>query len=199
LWFFVRIVVGLGNPGNQYAGTRHNIGFEVVDYIAGELQSPFKAGKGDYYCSETRLGMHKIMLVKPTTYMNHSGLAVRQICDYFGLAVADVLIICDDYNLPWGTFRFRQAGSDGGHNGLSSVIFALETDVIDRFRFGIGNRFEDAVDFVLSKFDQREKGEIKQLLPLAKEAVYSWIEQGMEVTMNRYNRSFLGDPEENDL
>jgi PTH1 family peptidyl-tRNA hydrolase len=198
LWFFVRIVVGLGNPGNQYAGTRHNIGYEVVDYIAGELPSPFKAGKGDYYCSETRIGGQKIMLVKPTTYMNHSGRAVRQIVDYFALAVADVLIICDDYNLPWGTFRFRQAGRDGGHNGLSSVIYELGTDVVDRFRFGIGNRFEDPVDFVLSKFDQREQGELKQLLLLAKEAVYSWIEQGMEVTMNSYNRSFLSAPEEND-
>jgi PTH1 family peptidyl-tRNA hydrolase len=198
LWFFVRIVVGLGNPGNQYAGTRHNIGFEVVDYIAGELQRPFKAGKGDYYCSETRIGMQKIMLVKPTTYMNNSGRAVRQIVDYFALAVTDVLIICDDYNLPLGTFRFRPAGSDGGHNGLSSVIYELATDVIDRFRFGIGDRFEDAVGFVLSKFDQREKEEIKQLLPLAKEAVYSWIEQGIEVTMNGYNRSFLAAPEESD-
>ncbi len=196
---FVRIVVGLGNPGNKYAGTRHNIGFEVVDYIAGELRSPFKAGKGDYYYVETRIGMQKIMLVKPTTYMNHSGLAVRQIINYFALTVADVLIVCDDYNLPWGTFRFRQAGSDGGHNGLSSVIYQLDTDVIDRFRFGIGNGFEDAIDFVLSKFDPREQGEIKQLLPLAKEAVYSWIEQGIEVTMNKYNRSFLITPEENDV
>lgn len=193
----MRIVVGLGNPGRKYAGTRHNIGFEIVNYIAGELLSPFKAGKGDYYFAENGIGIHKLLLVKPTTYVNQSGQAVRQIIDYFSAAVTDLLIICDDYNLPWGTFRFRKTGSDGGHNGLSSVIYELGTDVIDRFRFGIGDKFENAIDFVLSKFDRREQGEMNQLLPLAKEAVVCWIEQGIEATMNRYNRSFLTAAEEN--
>jgi PTH1 family peptidyl-tRNA hydrolase len=192
----VRTIIGLGNPGKKYTGTRHNIGFDIVDYAAGDLQCSFKAGKGDYYYTDTRVGTQRIMLVKPTTYMNHSGLAVRQIIDYFSLTVADILIICDDYNLPWGTFRFRPGGSDGGHHGLASVIYELKTDMIDRFRFGIGDYFGDAVDFVLSKFDQQEMEEIKLLLPVAKEAVFSWIEKGIEFTMNKYNRSFLPGAEE---
>jgi peptidyl-tRNA hydrolase, PTH1 family len=187
----VHTIVGLGNPGKKYAGTRHNIGFEIVDYIADDLQCSFKSGKGEYYYAQTGVGAQKIILVKPTTYMNNSGLAVRQIMDYFSLALADMLIVCDDYNLPWGTFRFRSMGSDGGHNGLASIIYELETDSINRFRFGIGNSFDDAVDFVLSKFDQREREEIKRLLQMAKEAVFCWIEKGVEFTMNRYNRSFL--------
>jgi PTH1 family peptidyl-tRNA hydrolase len=187
----MRAIVGLGNPGRKYAGTRHNIGYDVIDYATGDLNITFRSGKGDYDVAETRLGDQTIMFVKPTTYMNHSGVAVRQVVDYFSLEVQNVLIVCDDYNLPFGTFRFRPAGSDGGHNGLHSIIYELKTDELNRFRFGIGSPFDDAVDFVLSRFDPGEKNEIRHLLPFASEAVKTWIEKGMEVTMNSFNRSFL--------
>lgn len=195
----MRTVVGLGNPGRKYTGTRHNIGFEIIDYTAGDLQVSFKSGKGDYDFAESRIGEQKIMLVKPTTYMNHSGVAVRQVVDYFSLAVQDVLIVCDDYNLPFGTFRFRPAGSDGGHNGLHSIIYELKTNDLSRFRFGIGNQFENAVGFVLSRFDAEEKEDIVHLLPVANEAVRNWIEKGIEDTMNTFNRSFLSPAEENGI
>jgi peptidyl-tRNA hydrolase, PTH1 family len=188
-------IVGLGNPGRKYAGTRHNIGFEVLDYIVADLRCSFRAGKGDYTYADYRVGTSEIWLVKPTTYMNNSGNAVRQLVDYFSVELERILIVCDDFNLPFGTFRFRPAGSDGGHNGLQSVIYELKTDAIQRLRVGIGNPATDAIDFVLSKFSRGEKEEIKRLLPVAREAILTWVEKGMPFTMNAYNRSFLSPSE----
>jgi PTH1 family peptidyl-tRNA hydrolase len=191
LWILMRAIFGLGNPGRKYAGTRHNIGFNIVDFTAENFAISFRSGKGDYEVAETRIGEQKILLVKPTTYMNKSGLAVQQVVDYFALEVRDLLIVCDDYNLPFGTFRFRQGGSDGGHNGLYSIIYELKTDELNRFRFGIGGPVDEAVDFVLSRFDPAEREGIRHLLPIAGEAVKTWIEKGIEATMNSFNRSFL--------
>ena len=184
-------LIGLGNPGNRYEDTRHNIGFRVVDHFSAVKKIPFKSGKGDYYYKELDIRNQLVMIFKPTTYMNESGRAARQICEHFSIPVDRLLVICDDFNLPFGEFRFRTKGSDGGHNGLRSIIYQLETENFDRFRFGIGDQFTDAVEFVLNKFSKREMKQLNELLPISTEAIHHWLEKGIEQTMNQYNRQYI--------
>jgi PTH1 family peptidyl-tRNA hydrolase len=186
----VHALIGLGNPGNRYDNTRHNIGYLIVDHFSAVKNTPFKPGKGDYYYKELDINDQQVLIFKPTTYMNKSGRAVRQILDYFSLSVDQLLIICDDFNLPFGAFRFRMKGSDGGHNGLKSVIYQLQTEDFNRFRFGIGDEFSNAMSFVLENFSKKEFAKLNDLLPISSEAIQNFLEQGVEQTMNKYNRQF---------
>ena len=127
--------------------------------------------------------------------MNRSGLAVKQVMDYFPVEIEDIMVICDDFNLPFGTLRFRNKGSAGGHNGLKSIINHLHTEEFARMRMGIGSQFADAVSFVLDNFNRDENTQMKALLPISTEAVQCWIENGIDVTMNKYNRQFMQDNE----
>jgi PTH1 family peptidyl-tRNA hydrolase len=189
----VQALIGLGNPGNRYHGTRHNIGYLIVDHFSAVKTIPFKPGKGDYYYKEIDVDDHQVLIFKPTTYMNNSGRAVRQIIDYFSLSVDQLLIICDDFNLPFGAFRFRTKGSDGGHKGLKSIIYQLQTEDFDRFRFGIGDVFSDASNYVLESFSRRESAKLNDLLPISTEAIHHWLEEGVQKTMNKYNRQFISE------
>jgi len=189
----VHALIGLGNPGNRYEDTRHNIGYLIVDHFSAVKNIPFKAGKGDYYYKELDIHDQHILIFKPTTYMNKSGRAVRQIRDHFSISVDQLLVICDDFNLPFGALRFRTKGSDGGHNGLKSIIYQLETENFDRFRFGIGDQFSDASDFVLESFSKKEFVKLKDLLPISTEAIHHWLDYGIERTMNKYNRQYIGE------
>jgi len=189
----VHAIFGLGNPGSQYAKTRHNIGFQVVDYFLQRRKINFSAGRGDFYFAQIRFGGADAVFIKPVTYMNRSGRAVLQAMKQFSFDPGDMLVIYDDFNLPFGTFRFRTKGSDGGHNGVGSIIYELETDVFDRFRFGIGEIENDTVAYVLSEFDAKEVEQIDLLLPKTKDAISCWMKLGMEKTMNIYNRSFLNE------
>ena len=189
------MLIGLGNPGKRYLNTRHNIGYLIVDQLAAIDNIPFKAGKGDYYYKELILEGESVLVVKPTTFMNRSGLAVKQVFDYFPVSTEDMLVICDDYNLPFGTFRFRKKGTDGGHNGLKSIIYHLQSEDFFRFRFGIGNEFSDAVNFVLEKFNKREREYLNDLLPISNDAIRLLMTQGIDITMNKFNRSFMEDNE----
>jgi PTH1 family peptidyl-tRNA hydrolase len=191
----VHALIGLGNPGNQYEVTRHNIGYLIVDHFSALKNIPFKPGKGDYYYKELDVNDQQVLLFKPTTYMNKSGRAVRQILEYFSLSVDQLLIICDDFNLPFGAFRFRMKGSDGGHKGLKSIIYQLQTEDFNRFRFGIGDQFSNAIHFVLESFSKKEFAELNDLLPISTEALHHFLEQGLEQTMNKYNRQFIGENE----
>ena len=186
----MQALIGLGNPGNRYEDTRHNIGYLIVDHFSAVKNIPFKPGKGDYYYKELVINDQQVLIFKPTTYMNKSGRAVRQILEYFSLSVDQLLIICDDFNLPFGAFRFRMKGSDGGHNGLKSVIYQLQTEDFNRFRFGIGDEFSNAMSFVLESFSKKEFAKLKDLLPISSEAIHNFLEQGIEQTMNNYNRQF---------
>ncbi len=186
-------LIGLGNPANRYEDTRHNIGYLIVDHFSGVKNIPFKPGKGDYYYKELDLYDQPVLIFKPTTYMNKSGRAVRQILEYFSLSVDQLLIICDDFNLPFGAFRFKTKGSDGGHNGLKSIIYQLETEDFNRFRFGIGDEFSDATSFVLESFSKKEFTKLNDLLTISTEAIHHWLEQGIERTMNKYNRQFISE------
>ena len=183
-------LIGLGNPGNRYEDTRHNIGYLIVDQLSAVKNIPFKPGKGDYFYKELDINDQQVLLFKPTTYMNKSGRAVRQILEYFSLSVDQLLIICDDFNLPFGAFRFRMKGSDGGHNGLKSIIYQLQTENFNRFRFGIGDEFSNAVSYVLESFSKKEFKKLNDLFPISSEAIHHYLEYGLERTMNKYNRQF---------
>lgn len=184
----MRVVVGLGNPGRQYHGTRHNVGFAVVDALAaspsaGPFQSRFSA-----QIAEVFEGEQKVLLVKPETFMNLSGRCVRQVMDFYQLPVADLFVVCDDVNLPLGKLRVRSKGTHGGHNGLRDIQNHLGTTEYARLRIGVGAAGEgELVDHVLGKFRPSERPLIEDALSLAVQACAVWIQQGVEVCMNRYN------------
>ena len=186
-------LIGLGNPGKRYENTRHNIGYLVVDHFSAIEKVPFKAGKGDYYYKQIRFGNKTILVSKPTTYMNLSGLAVKQIVDYFKIDIQNLLVVCDDFNLPFGTLRYRIKGSDGGHNGLKSIIYQLQTEEFCRLRFGIGDIITSAKSYVLDQFNKREIRHLDDLLPISSESIESWLNTGIDNTMNKYNRNFINE------
>jgi PTH1 family peptidyl-tRNA hydrolase len=183
----LKIVVGLGNPGSRYHGTRHNIGFEVVDLLAesvhgGRFQGRFKA-----QVAELREGAGKVLLVKPETFMNLSGQSVRQFMDYYQVQPADLLVVCDDINLPLGKLRVRARGTHGGHNGLRDIQNHLGTTEYPRLRIGVDAPDENAVEHVLGRFRPSEKAVIADAVSLAAQAVGVWIREGVEACMNQYN------------
>lgn len=184
----MHVVFGLGNPGKRYLNTRHNIGFIFLDYIQSIYKVPFRAGKGDYYFSEITLFDKTVYLVKPTTYMNNSGLAVAQVVESFGLSEDSFLIVHDDFHLPFGKIRFKSKGSAGGHNGIKSIIFHLGTENFSRLKIGIGPPpAGDVIDFVLSDFSTDEKKRLESVLKLAFNGLQTWVRQGIRQAMNDFN------------
>lgn len=185
----LRLVTGLGNPGPQYTGTRHNIGFMVIDCLAGKHEVTFS--KSAAWNSE--LGKWgDIFLVKPLCYMNRSGEAIGRLANYFKLQSEEVLVVVDDVALPLGRLRLRASGSDGGHNGLKSMILHLG-EAFMRLRVGIGasNGSEALVDHVLGEFDRSEKLAIGKAIERAAEAIEHVAGNGIVSAMNIYNRSEL--------
>ena len=186
----MKIVVGLGNPGKQYHGTRHNVGFAVIDGLAasptcGRFQSRFSA-----QVAELMEGGEKVLLVKPETFMNLSGRCVRQVIDFYQLDLVDLLVVCDDVNLPLGKLRIRPKGSHGGHNGLRDIQNHLGTQEYARLRIGVDAAGEgELVDHVLGRFRPSERPVIDEAVARAIEAAAVWIQQGLDVCMNRYNTS----------
>jgi PTH1 family peptidyl-tRNA hydrolase len=182
-------VFGLGNPRKKYQDTRHNIGFIVLDYVALNAGIPFKYGKGDYYFAEMTIKDESVILIKPTTFMNLSGIAVGQVCSDYQLSHDDVLVVYDDFQLPFGTIRFRKSGSDGGHKGIKSIIGTLGTTAVNRLRIGIGDPLSGAVDYVLSAFNRVEQKVLTDLLPIISDGIMCWVGDGIAKAMNLYNRS----------
>jgi PTH1 family peptidyl-tRNA hydrolase len=183
----MKVVVGLGNPGNRYNGTRHNVGFAVVESLAagpraGRFQSRFHA----QVCELTE-DAGKILLVKPETFMNLSGRCVREILDFYQLSLTDLLVVCDDINLPLGKLRVRARGTHGGHNGLRDIQSHLGTTEYARLRIGVDAPRDDAVDHVLGRFNASERAVVDDAVLLASQAVLVWAAAGVEVCMNRYN------------
>jgi PTH1 family peptidyl-tRNA hydrolase len=184
----MKVIVGLGNPGSRYHGTRHNVGFAVVDALAeapdaGSFQSRFQA-----QLAELRVGDEKVLLVKPETFMNLSGRSVRQVVDFYDVPLEDVLVVCDDINLPLGKLRFRARGTHGGHNGLRDIQNHLGTTEYSRLRIGVGAPDEDdTIDHVLGRFRPTEKPVIEEALEVAVQAADAWIREGIQECMNRYN------------
>ena len=184
----MKIVLGLGNPGRRYEGTRHNVGFAVVDALArgsdvGRFQNRF-----DAEVAEWQEEGEKILLVKPETFMNLSGQALRQAVDFYQVELTNILVICDDFNLPLGKLRFRSKGTHGGHNGLRDLQNHLGTTAYSRLRIGVDAPEEDAaVDHVLGRFRPSERPIMEDALALAVQGVAWWVRHGIESCMNRYN------------
>jgi len=183
----LKLVVGLGNPGKSYAFTRHNLGFRVVDYSAGQFNLKFKKSvKQQAYIAEG----NGFVFLKPYTFMNLSGRSVRKAADKFCLPFSSILVICDDLALPLGKIRIKPKGSSGGHKGLASIIDSLGTEDFARVRIGIfpqNGLEEDASSFVLGRFSAEEDEDIKQVVVRANECVLSWINEGITKTMAEFN------------
>jgi PTH1 family peptidyl-tRNA hydrolase len=188
-----KLVVGLGNPGTKYHGTRHNVGFDVVDRLAQGGSPATFTRKFDGLFTEIEVDYRRVMLLKPETFMNLSGRAVEQVIRFYKLELADLLVICDDLNLPLGKLRLRGGGSDGGQKGLRDITARLGSDSYARLRIGIGDHGEiDAADFVLSRFRSAERPTIDDALILATQAVAVWASQGLATAMNRFNGPVTG-------
>lgn len=185
----MKIIVGLGNPGTKYENTRHNAGFMVMDRLAKKCNESIWKEKFSAEYIKTRIDGEDVILLKPTTFMNNSGLALRQCMDFFKVSSEDVLVIYDDVDLPVGKLRLRQKGSAGGHNGIKSVIQCIFTSEFDRIRVGVGKDPKiDMINWVLSKFRDEEKEELDKALDSACQAAYYSVSHSFIDTMNRYNK-----------
>jgi PTH1 family peptidyl-tRNA hydrolase len=188
----VKIVVGLGNPGPKYAGTRHNVGFEVVEYLAmAPAVSPWRS-RFQSLVAEAKEAGEAVLLVKPETFMNLSGRAVRQVLDFYKLGPADLLVVSDDIALPLGKLRARAKGSHGGQNGLRDIQQQLGTDEYPRLRVGVGSPGGgDAADYVLGKFRPGERPTVDEAVAKAAQAVLAWARQGFDACSQLAN---AGEP-----
>lgn len=182
------LIVGLGNIGEEYAGTRHNIGFMMLDAFADALNATW-ADKRYGFVAKCRVKNAEMVLLKPTTYMNLSGNAVRYWLQQEKIPVENMLVLVDDLNLPFGTIRIRKQGSNGGHNGLGNIQSVLGTENYARVRFGIGNNFSRGAqcNFVLGKLTEEEQKLLPERLKITSEIIPSFCLQGMDRTMNLYN------------
>ena len=182
------LIVGLGNIGSEYANTRHNIGFKILDYISNQENCPFQTVKlGEVATLKTK--GRTLLLLKPNTYMNLSGKAVKYWMEKENIDKENILIITDDLNLAFGTIRIKTKGSDGGHNGLKNIQLELNTTEYPRFRFGISDTFKKGqqVNYVLGEWSEEEKVNLKERLEIASEIVKSFALAGLNNTMNLYN------------
>jgi PTH1 family peptidyl-tRNA hydrolase len=194
----VKIIVGLGNPGGQYEKTRHNIGWMVLDRLADRASWAGRGRTRDAAAIvQGRYQGLDLVLVKPLTYMNESGLAVRRVLARERSPLTEMLVVADDFSLPFGKLRFREAGSAGGHNGLKSIIDELGTEKFSRLRVGIGEPSDDAIDHVLSQFRSGEKRRLPELLDAAADAVESWAREGTNKAANHFN-AFELRPDDNE-
>ena len=182
------LIVGLGNIGEEYAGTRHNIGFMMLDAFADALNATW-ADKRYGFVAKCRVKNAEMVLLKPTTYMNLSGNAVRYWLQQEKIPVENMLVLVDDLNLPFGTIRIRKQGSNGGHNGLGNIQSVLGTENYARVRFGIGNNCSRGAqcNFVLGKWTEEEQKLLPERLKITSEIIPSFCLQGMDRTMNLYN------------
>lgn len=183
----LRAIIGLGNPGDRYAKTRHNAGFMVIDELATRWQATFKPGKGNYVFA--RDAQWDSILMKPTTYMNDSGQAVRHLLDYFKIDTADCMIVFDDLDIPFPELRLRKQGGAGTHRGMQSVIRHLNDTNFPRTRMGIGGDQGRrlAEDFVLENYSKDEFNVLPEQLGKAAEALEDWLKGDIDNTMNRFN------------
>lgn len=196
----MKLIVGLGNPGKEYARTRHNVGFRVIDRLSEKLGAPLDRSKfkGEYGTAELALGSDeddgKLLLVKPQTYMNLSGETVVGFSGYFKIALKDILVVVDDVELPLGAIRMRREGSPGTHNGLKNISLRLGSNEYARLRLGVGGReagaerqAQDLAGHVLSRFSEPEEEALKTKVDLAVDACIFWAQKGIDAAMNKYN------------
>ncbi len=185
------IIVGLGNPGTEYEETRHNVGYRVLDELARRWKKQFRPGRGEYLILTAADGGRDVHLVKPLTYMNNSGLAVAEVLERFDASPGALLVVADDFQIPLGTLRLRRQGSDGGHNGLYSIIYHLQSDAFPRLRCGIGREMmppkREMASFVLSPFEPGEADAARQMTERAADAVATTLHAGLAAAMNAFS------------
>jgi PTH1 family peptidyl-tRNA hydrolase len=191
----MKIIVGLGNPGREYAATRHNVGFMVVNELARRASAEGTKKRSRSEIREGRLRNQKLVLVAPQTYMNLSGHAVREVINWYHAPLEDVLIVFDDMDIPFGQLRIRPSGTAGGHNGLKSIVEQLGTTEIPRLRVGIGRARTAARSHVLSHFSPEEERALPNLIQSVCDAIELWIVDGMSKSMNEINRKITPEPE----
>jgi PTH1 family peptidyl-tRNA hydrolase len=195
----MKVIIGLGNPGREYTNTRHNIGFMAIDHLAQELGAAIPVWEKSEKNQVLTVKAGDVLMVKPQTFMNNSGEAVRKLMQFYKLNPADIWIVHDDMDLPLGKIRIREKGGTAGHNGVESIRLALGTDVFLRFRLGIGRdsesqagpdkekKHKSVIAFVLSRFSQGEAGSLKHLVHHATTAIRMALDEGIDRAMNRYN------------
>jgi PTH1 family peptidyl-tRNA hydrolase len=191
----MRMIIGLGNPGREYAETRHNIGFMVLRELARRYNPPAPKSRFRAEISEFFLGTEKVVLVAPQTFMNASGVSVQQAINWYKLGIDDALVVHDDLDLPFGQLRFRANGSAGGHNGIKSIIEQLGTSDFSRLKVGIGRGPGTAAAHVLSRFSPEETAALPDLITRATDAVELWIQHGLLTAMNATNQRAATEPE----
>jgi len=183
------VICGLGNPGSEYAGTRHNMGFLLLDHLTDKYALSWTKSAEDYRLSELTLGDTSLVFFKPLLYMNRSGRALAGFSLWEPFELRELLVLCDDFALPLGRIRLRRRGSDGGHNGLRSIIESLHSQAFPRLRMGIGPvpTGEDPADFVLEPFAEKERPSVESVIRRAADCLELLIRDGFEEAMGRYN------------
>ncbi|MCI6821453.1 MAG: aminoacyl-tRNA hydrolase [Clostridiales bacterium] len=183
------VIAGLGNPGKKYENTRHNMGFLTIDRIAEKNDIKVNKIKHRALVGDGFISGHKVLLVKPQTYMNLSGESLREVMNYYNVDIEDLIVIYDDFDIETGSLRIRKKGSAGSHNGMKSVIYQLKNDGFPRVRVGIGKSGSlDWKDFVLGKVGGAESDAISQAISNAADAVECMISEGIDIAMNKYNK-----------
>jgi len=183
----MNLIIGLGNPGEDYRRTRHNVGFMVVDALAGRFGIKIARRAGRSRVGRGEIEDTEVILARPETYMNNSGRAAAALLDLYGLETSDMLVVCDDFHLDLGVLRARAKGSSGGHKGLESIIDALGTREFARLRVGIGPPKGEAVEFVLREFRKNERPLVEEAVETAARACAVWVRDGMEACMSAFN------------
>lgn len=181
------LIAGLGNPGNEYDMTRHNIGFHTIDYLADKYGVKVNKLKYKALYGETRIGTEKVLFIKPQTYMNKSGESLIDFVNFFKVPVENLIVISDDVSLDCGRIRVRGKGSDGGHNGLKSIIYMLQSDQFPRVKMGVGAPAHDMINHVLGRFTKDEVPIMENAIERAMGAVEEIIKAGVPSAMNKFN------------
>ncbi len=178
----MRVILGIGNPGSRYIYTRHNVGFMLLDHLANKYSLTFKPSKNEYYYCEYKINGGEFSLIKPSTYVNNSGIAAVEAVEYFNIDVTDLLVVCDDVNLEPFKIKIKISGGDGGHNGVNSIIYHLNSDKFPRLRIGIGSNFEKGQmsGYVLSEFNENEMNMLKKTFETSGFLVEQFVNGGIK-------------------
>ena len=181
------LIVGLGNPGKQYEQTRHNIGFDVIDYMANKYNIDVNREKFKGICGEGFIENKKVILLKPLTYMNLSGESIRELANFYKLEDDEIIVVYDDISLDIGRLRIREKGSAGGHNGIKSIIQNLGGDKFPRVKVGVGQPKDNLVNHVLGKFSKEDSEHIEKVIPVVSDAIVEIVKNDAKESMNKFN------------
>lgn len=181
------LIVGLGNPGKEYDNTRHNIGFEVIDYLSRKYNIEINRRKFKGVCGEGFIGNTKVILLKPETFMNLSGESVREVISFYKMSTEEIIVIYDDISLDIGKLRIREKGSAGGHNGIKSIIANLSSEVFPRIKLGVGQPKDNLISHVLGKFSKDESEVLKEVIEASSKAVEIIMKDNAKEAMNKLN------------